>query len=226
MRKIILLLVLITAFSFSSQAKDDWLIGVGIHQGTWLQSEDTQSTWTIKDKSGYLLRLEQSEGVMENSPVLYIRNTVLWDNAPVDGIARYSINKASSTLNGLYLGFGPRALTEWGSFYLNLGGLFANGAFQAKVEQAPENPAEGDPKKDDTVAVSFFEVAPAMEAGLDLDLGKLSLNLGYTLIGQKKIENYRFLYQRQTMELEALSGYLAPVKIGGSYLSLSLLYKF
>lgn len=226
MKKILPTLLILLLIAPISQATDDWLMGIGMHKGVWMRCQDATSHWTIKDKTGYLLTLNQIEGNNQESPVLYLRNTVLWDGALIDGIVRYSINKSSSALSGLYLGFGPRAKTDWGSFYLNLGGVLASGTFNAIVDQAPLTPGEGAPKQGDSVAISFLDLAPAMEGGLDFELGKVALNISYSLIGQKKLDNYRYTYQKEPIELIKLDNNLAPVMIGGSFLSCSILYKF
>lgn len=226
MRKILPILILFVVLGSGAWAEGDWLVGIGIHENVWLHSQNATSNWTLKDKSGYLLSLSQPEGTAERSPVLYLRNTVLWGDALVDGIVRYSINKNSYALGGLYLGFGPRAETDWGSFYLNLGGVLASGAFNAIVEQSPEETTEGAPKKGDAVAISFLDLTPAMEGGLDFEFGKIGVNLAYTLIGQKKIDVYNYTYQKDSLELVKLDGHLSPVFVGGSFLSCSLLYKF
>lgn len=229
MKKILpALFIFLTILAPRSQATDDWLLGVGLHKGVWLHTQGATSHWTLKNNSGYLLTLNQIEGNNQESPVLYLRNTVSWGDALIDGIARYSINKSSFALGGLYLGFGPRVAKDWGSFYLNLGGVLANGTFNATVDQAPETSGDskGTPKKGDFVGISFLELTPAMEGGLDFEFGKVGVNISYSLIGQKKIETYNYTYQKEPIELIMLDGNLAPVMIGGSFLTCSVLYKF
>jgi hypothetical protein len=227
MKKKLPLLIIFAILTARAQAEGAWLAGIGLHNGVWLHSQNATSQWTLEDKNGYLLTLNQQEAKSQQSPVLYLRNTIFSGDAQIDGIARFSINKNSFALSGLYLGFGPRVVKEWGSFYLNLGGVLASGTFNATVDQAPDGePAEGSPKLGDTVAISFLDLTPAMEAGIDFEFGKVGLNLAYSFIGQKKIDAYNYTYQKKPINLVKLDGHLAPVIIGGTYLTCSVLYKF
>ena len=208
------------------RATDTWSCGIGLHEGVWLHSQAATSHWTVQDQSGYLLSLTQQEGANSQSPVLYLRNTISWQNALVDGIVRYSVNRSAASLHGLYLGFGPRVAKSWGSVYLNLGGVFAVGSYNAKVEQTPSAPAEGFPAAGESVAVSFLGLVPAMEGGLDFQIGKLGINLAYSLIGQRKLNSYHCSYQGEPIALQQLDGYVAPITVGGSFLSCSVSYHF
>ena len=224
-KKIPALLIIFILFVPLCAASGSWFFGIGMHKRAWLSSQDAVSYWTIQDKSGYLLTLNQQAMENPQSIVLSVRNTIPWQGALIDGIARYSFN--TPFLHGLYLGFGPRLTTNWGSLYLNLGGVLAGGGYRAEVKEAPSAAsAEGLPGKGDFVNVSFLGLVPAMESGLDFEIGKLGINLAYSFISQKKIDKFNYTFAGEPIALKQIDGYLAPVLTGGSFLSCSVLYRF